>query len=317
MSNIENLTGMVFGRLTVIERADDHICPSGQHIRQWKCRCSCGNTTIVSSRNLKTGNTASCGCKSTERKTKHNLWNSRIYKIYYGMKARCYSSATPNYNDYGGRGIKICDEWKDDFMSFYNWSMANGYSDELSIDRIDVDGDYSPENCRWVDKIVQANNCRNTYYVTYKGVTKPISDWCRELGLKHSVVSSRLRSGWDVNDAFEQPSEINHRNELVTYRGESKLISDWCAELGLQLKTVYSRLEKGWTIEQALSPISDDRKRKSLKITSVDGRIFMCSSVNEGADVIGIAKSSIRYHIKRYGLPCEYKGWTIEETTAD
>lgn len=116
-----------------------------------------------------------------------------------------------------------------------------------------------------------------------------------------------------LTTTFEVPSEVHHRNEIVMYNGESKLISEWCEELGLPLATVYSRLNKGWTIEQALTPISDERKSKPLKLTSTTGETQIYPTVNACADVIGIAKSTIRYHIKRYGLPCKYKGWLIEE----
>lgn len=314
MTTYKNLTGQTFGELTVIERADDHVCPSGQHIRMWKCVCSCGNITNVSSRNLQTGNTKSCGCKSTERKTKHGLWGSRIYKIWYGIRGRCYNAKSPNYSTYGGRGIIMCDEWKNDFMAFYKWSIEHGYDDNLSIDRIDVNGNYCSDNCRWVDRLTQENNKRNTNYVTYKGETKPLAVWCRELNLKHSLVSSRIQKGWNVATAFETPCSVIYRSEdLITYNDKTQTINEWCIERGLKLSTVFARLHKGLDIEQALSPVSEDHRRKSIILYNANGDEHYCSTITECAKFLNVAHSTIRYHIKRYGLPCSYKGWTIEE----
>ena len=115
------------------------------------------------------------------------------------MKSRCYYTKNKNYNAYGGRGIAVCDEWKNDFMSFYNWAMENGYDDTLTIDRIDNNKGYEPSNCRWVDMKQQSRNRRNTRTITYKGETKPISEWCELLNLNYYTVISRLdRLGWSV-----------------------------------------------------------------------------------------------------------------------
>ncbi len=156
MGKFQDLTGKKFHRLTPVKYLGN--C-------KWLCQCDCGNTINVFTQNLKRNNTKSCGCLNKElasqRMTTHGKGNSRIYHIYHGMKERCYTKSNSCYKNYGGRGIKVCDEWLHDFMAFYKWSMNNGYDDSLTIDRIDVNGNYEPKNCRWVTNIEQQRNKRN------------------------------------------------------------------------------------------------------------------------------------------------------------
>jgi hypothetical protein len=133
---------------------------------------------------------------------------SRLYRIYSHMKERCYSPNTKCYRNYGGRGIAICEEWKNDYLEFKNWALTNGYREDLTIDRIDNDGDYCPQNCRWADTFLQASNKRNNHLLTLNGKTKTLSQWSRECGLKITTIYMRVKQyGWTVEEALTTPPQ--------------------------------------------------------------------------------------------------------------
>lgn len=127
---------------------------------------------------------------------KHGKYHTRLYRIYSNMKKRCYNSNMINYKNYGGRGIKVCNEWLDNFMTFYDWAMDNGYRDDLTIDRIDINGNYEPANCRWLTYKQQANNRRNNVYLTYDGKTQTMKEWADELNIPYSRINCRHRRGY-------------------------------------------------------------------------------------------------------------------------
>lgn len=201
---IKDLSGQKFGRLTAIKIVGQ--AKSGS--RKWLCKCDCGNEAIVDQNKLSSGNTKSCGCINRERFYVHGLSRSRISRIYRCMKGRCYNKNLDSYKDYGGRGIQICDEWLDKengFMAFYKWSMENGYADNLSIDRIDNNGNYEPSNCRWADKKTQQNNTRRTEYIEFNGETHNLGEWADIIGMDKKTLDNRLhRYGWSVERALTE-----------------------------------------------------------------------------------------------------------------
>lgn len=198
MPKLIDLTGQRFGRLVVIERADN----SADGRARWLCRCDCGQSKTVLGEHLKKGRTKSCGCakseSSSKRFKKHGGRNSKLYRIWSNMKDRCNNPDCKVYSDYGGRGIKVCKEWIDDFSAFQKWALANGYKEGLTIDRKNNDKGYSPDNCRWTDRKIQGNNKRNCRYITYKGQRKTVAEWSDITGIPHDTLLYRLNHGWET-----------------------------------------------------------------------------------------------------------------------
>lgn len=170
------------------------------------CRCDCGNEKEVFWQALADGRTKSCGCLSreltTERNrrlmTKHGGSHTRLYSIFQSMLSRCYRPQHMHYANYGGRGIGICDEWRRNFAAFREWATSHGYADNLSIDRIDNDRGYSPDNCRWGDARAQGNNRKTNHLVTAAGQMHTVSEWARLTGIKKTTIKERLRRGWSA-----------------------------------------------------------------------------------------------------------------------
>ena len=150
--------------------------------------------------NLKNGNTKSCGCLHK----KHGMARSRIYKIWINMKSRCYNINTKSYKDYGRKGIRVCSEWKNDFKNFYDWAILNGYKDNLTIDRINVNENYKPSNCRWVNKKEQANNTTRNHYIELNGEKHTLQQWSEKTKIKSSTIRERLKRGWTIEKALSK-----------------------------------------------------------------------------------------------------------------
>ena len=260
-NKFKDLTGQKFGKLTVIERAEDYISPKNGREVQWRCKCDCGRECIVRGHSLRNGHTTSCGCAIIEASTKHGMHGTRLYGIYRAMINRCYNKNLVQYHDYGARGIYVCDEWRGEngFINFMNWALANGYTDELTIDRKDNNGPYSPDNCRWVTMVIQANNRRSNVYVEYNGESHTISEWSMITGLNRDLIYDRLyKQNWDVDKALYTPVSSDRMPNYITYYGTTMNYSDWEKARGFSSGTISHRLKRGMSIQEALNtPITD------------------------------------------------------------
>lgn len=214
--NYKDLTGQRFGRLTAIKKDDTKKSRKAY----WLCQCDCGNLKSVRSDSLQAGLIKSCGCLKKEQDSV-NLYRTEakkksakfgkpyghlmIHYIWANMKSRCYNQSDKRFGDYGGRGITVCDEWKDDFFEFYKWSMENGYTDKLSIDRIDNEKGYSPTNCRWASNQEQSNNRRSNINITIGNETKTLKQWCDIFNLPYSRIVRRynLNPNRSIDELFK------------------------------------------------------------------------------------------------------------------
>lgn len=204
--SVKNLDGQKFGMLTVLER--DYSRKSRK--AYWLCECDCGNLKSVRSDSLQT-QTKSCGCLRDEQAIvnvmvnhTHKQSKSRLHNRWLGLKQRCVNPNNSSYKNYGERGIVVCDEWKDDFLAFKKWAMSNGYNDDLSIERIDVNKGYSPNNCTWIPMSEQATNRTSTIWLTHDGETLNIKQWAEKLGLKYGTLHSRYSRGESVPHLFRE-----------------------------------------------------------------------------------------------------------------
>lgn len=217
MPKLIDLTGQRFERLLVIERAGSR---KGQTM--WRCRCDCGNERVIQSSSLTGGRSRSCGCLHWELSAQilqsNNFFrdgayrDKRLFGIWSAMKQRCLNPNNPEYAIYGGRGIEICREWLDDFLVFQKWAFENDYREDLTIDRIDNEQGYFPENCRWTDMRVQSNNQRRTTMLSFEGKTQALSYWADEVGLSRNTLKGRLRRGWSVERALTEPAHSKSKN---------------------------------------------------------------------------------------------------------
>lgn len=254
MPRPKDLRGHRFGRLVAIEpRRVRGRCG-------WLCKCDCGKETEATTSDLTCGNTSSCGCYRSElnrkRFVKHGEANkSRLYDIWVGMRQRCSNSNVDKGNRYVNRGIRVCESWNNSFEEFRDWAYASGYSDELTIDRIDVNGNYEPSNCRWATYKQQARNTTQNRVETYKGITAPLSELCEKFGKDYFLVNCRIQQGWSFIDAMELPrgSETRKRHHYLTFRGETKTLTQFAKELGFKRSIIGERLKRGWSVEEALT----------------------------------------------------------------
>ena len=220
----KDIKGNRYGRLLVLESIPER---NNNMSVLWRCRCDCGNIIVVPTAYLTSGNTKSCGCLQIDNTIKASLKHGfvvggeieKLYHIWLGMKQRCSNPKCKEYDNYGGRGITVCDEWKNDYAAFRQWAYSNGYDKtknkkECSIDRIDNNKGYSPDNCRWADSYTQANNKNNNVCITYNNMTHTISEWSQITGISREVIKGRLKMGWNIEDTLSRPVLVHRKKEV-------------------------------------------------------------------------------------------------------
>ena len=258
------MIGKKYGRLTVL---DIDVEKSKQTKRCYLiCKCDCGITKSMRSDYVRRNHIVSCGCYSRElldkSRVKHGLSRHPLFKEWTGVKDRCYNKNCKQFKDYGGRGITVCDEWIHDAAAFINWCLSHGYEKDLTLDRIDNNKGYSPDNCRWTTRKIQANNTRRNHFITYKSETHTVHEWADKLHLNYSVLSHRLARGWSVEDAIETPIKTFERHDRTyTFNGETHGLKEWAKILHINYKTLLNRInDSGWDIEKVLTTPVEEHK---------------------------------------------------------
>ena len=262
--NVIDMTGQRYGRYTVLE----YVGQNSDHKAVWKCRCDCGTIKNVSGKDLRSGNTKSCGCYNLEKNRKnpalwkpvHGLSHHPLMQVWSDIKQRCHNEKANCYKWYGGRGIKLCEEWMV-FKNFYDWAVNNGYKKGLTLDRIDPNGDYSPDNCRWVTMKVQQNNRRNNKMLTINGVTKTMSEWSDEYGVDYRLVKSRIAAGWEPEKALSQRKK---EAATITIGEDTKTFRGWSKISGVKETVIADRYKHGWGAKEAVFSPPNSRSRRKL-----------------------------------------------------
>lgn len=258
--------GQKFGRLTVLEAVKVKKEGSTAHW-EWICECECGNVVTALPGALVRGTKRSCGCLFHETavkkcKARANKYpkeeNKKLSWKYYAIKKRCYNPKADNYPRYGGRGIKMCDEWLAEFDNFAEWAYSHGYKEGLTIERIDPNGDYCPDNCTFVTLEEQARNKRNTFWVEYHGERMSLAELCERTGKEYHMVLYRIQDmGWSADDAIDIPSAK-----------ERYTLAEKCREHGLPYSVVKDRIHKlGWDEERALTTPARHMERKKGQVS--------------------------------------------------
>lgn len=226
---VVDITGMRFGKLVALQQIPDTQNNQRKNrAKRWLFQCDCGNKTIASGSMVRQGHTKSCGCQWRKAQLAyieslpegdryvidaelHNVQKTRLYGVWVNMKTRCYNPKSDDYKNYGARGINVCGLWRFNFLAFREWALKTGYNEnekhgECTLDRIDIDGDYCPENCRWVNAKAQANNKRNNVTITYNGENRTVAEWAVILGIKETTIRGRLNRGWSGEEALNTPT---------------------------------------------------------------------------------------------------------------
>jgi hypothetical protein len=243
MPAFQDLTGQRFGRLVAISYAGTS---------KWLCKCDCGREIATKAQSLKDGVTRSCGCLRIEMfKTSvrtHGRSHDSVYRTWRAMINRCENKNLEGYYLYGGKGVRVCERWRNSFEAFLE-DMGEKPSPAHSIDRIDGSLDYSPDNCRWATKREQADNTSRNTHLTFQGETLNVTQWARKLGINPITLFWRLANGWSVEEILKTPAR---RNTPLTFQGETLSIAAWARRVGLSKACLRDRLYAGWSVEEAL-----------------------------------------------------------------
>ena len=193
---------------------------------------------------------------------KHGMEKTRLYRIWCNMKSRCYAKCNKTNSAYGAKGITVCDEWKNSFITFKNWAINNGYTDDLSIDRINNDGNYEPSNCRWVGRHTQLRNTSRNVYVSFKGVDMVATDVAKDVGINKRTLFKRLQNGMEIEQAV---LKSDFREYEIEFNGETLNLTQWADKIGLSIDGLRKRFKKGWSLERALTTPNRNKNNKSNK----------------------------------------------------
>jgi hypothetical protein len=297
MPQFQDLTGKVFSRLTVLERA-----PNKGVRTYWLCKCECGRKKSIQAYSLSNGHTRSCGCIQSEfisiRNTTHGLCKTPEYNTWRKIKERCLNKDTPSFHNYGGRGISLFPEWVNSYEKFLSY-IGNRPSKKHSIDRINNNGNYEPGNVRWATNWQQANNKRVNHIIEFNGITQTMAEWADQTGITYNSIRTRINKGWSIEDTLTiSTGSMRHNSRILEYNGVSQSVIDWSRQTGLDNKTIYDRINSGWTIEDALT-----KTKKTGRILDYCGK---SQSIADWSRETGIDGDIIGERVNKLG-------WTIEK----
>lgn len=251
------LIGKRYGKLTILRYSEKKGNRGKSYV--W-CKCDCGNEKEVQLSNLRHGGVKSCGCLKHEATAKHHKSNTRLYAVYMTMKQRCCNENHRDYKYYGSRGIQVCDEWKGNFAAFYDWSLENGYDEtadrgQYTIDRIDVNGNYEPSNCRWITIEEQQRNKRNNVLYEYKGSMLTLTEISKQSGIPAGTLTSRIyESGMSIEKATkEDKMKTGREPKKYSFNGKTQNLSEWAKEIGIPRTTLEYRLKSGRPYEKVFT----------------------------------------------------------------
>ena len=287
--NNNDIVGKKFGRLTVCSYSH-----SNGYSKYYLCKCDCGNQKTVFRGNILYGKTLSCGCLQRERAIEYNQLPSnrmQLHRILNKMISRCENVNDNRYYRYGLRGISVCDEWQS-FEPFYQWAISNGYADNLTIDRIDVNGNYEPSNCRWTTSYEQSRNKRTNHYIEINGEKKVITDVALEHGISCESIVNRLNKGYSIEEALTKEKP---KKRLIYYKGDYFTPRQFSEITGINYNTISSRMTKGYSsAENLIIPNRNVFLKKPVKQYDLNGNfIASYSSASEAAKENKCCKSGV------------------------